>query len=279
MWSDKKKKFLEGNKLRKFVKQFHYLEDQKLPLLRGVGFGEGGPTYHWDAKVRKNQLIVLQVTLAGKGVLEIGKKQYSLTKNQAFFAKMPSNYQYYGEEWQFLFIEFSAVMTQWLDFPVTVLSLPEAFVEELSEMISNLENKNLTIFENTQIAFRLFMALKEITQKEVQQKSTVIQGVKEYIEEHYPQDISLDQLAEEFSLSKYQLIRQFEAAYHTTPMHYLKKIRIVHSLELLWEQESVAEVAQKVGFATGNYFSKVFKTEMGMTPSEYRNQKKIYFSD
>ncbi|WP_239644658.1 helix-turn-helix domain-containing protein [Enterococcus crotali] len=77
-------------------------------------------------------------------------------------------------------------------------------------------------------------------------------------------------------MSKYTLIRQFEEVYKTSPIHYLKQVRIIQSLSLLWEEETIGQVAKKVGFSTGNYFSKVFKKEMGMSPSEYRNQKEIY---
>lgn len=62
----------------------------------------------------------------------------------------------------------------------------------------------------------------------------------------------------------------FEEAYHYPPMAYLRKYRVLKSLELIWQGKSVAETAKTVGFSNSNYFAKVFKVEMGMTPTEYK---------
>ncbi len=67
----------------------------------------------------------------------------------------------------------------------------------------------------------------------------------------------------------------FEEAYHYPPMAYLRKYRISKSLELLWQGKSVAETAAAVGFSNSNYFAKVFKAEMGMTPTEYKEIERI----
>ncbi|MGB7366355.1 helix-turn-helix domain-containing protein, partial [Carnobacterium jeotgali] len=100
--------------------------------------------------------------------------------------------------------------------------------------------------------------------------------LKKYLEENYATDIGLDKMAEIFDMSKFQLIRMFEGAFHYTPMAYLRKYRILCSFKLLWENKSVDETAKAVGFSNGNYFSKIFKFEMGMTPTEYKLSKKNY---
>ncbi len=56
------------------------------------------------------------------------------------------------------------------------------------------------------------------------------------------------------------------------PIQYLAKIRVHHAMELLQQKElSMEEIARKVGYTNGNYFSKVFKNIIGVTPSNYRN--------
>lgn len=268
---------MEGNKLQKFVRQFHYINEQHLPLIRGVGIGRGSLDYDWDARTRKEQFIVLQVTLEGEGFLKTSKKTTSLTKNKAFLAKIPENFRYFGEDWHFLFIEFSSGMTQWLDTPISIVELSDSFVERLRGFVLDINTQELTITENAKAAFPLFLDIKEEIQKETPIKTITIQAVKEHIDHYYFEDISLEQLSEKYELSKYKLIRQFEAAYASSPMRYLKKVRILHSLSLLWEDEAVETIAQKVGFSTGNYFSKVFKKELGISPSDYKKQKIRYY--
>lgn len=268
---------MEGNKLQNFVRQFHYIDDRHLPLIRGIGVGQGSLHYDWDARNRKEQLIVLQVTLKGQGFLQVGKRTVALTKNKGFFAKIPGNYRYFGEDWHFLFIEFSGNMLQWLDTSFTVVELSDSFIEMLQEFIIDNYTQELTVTQNAKAAFTLFLDIQEEIQKEIQQKTDTVQAIKDYIDHHYFQDISLEFLSEKYELSKYKLIRLFEATYHSPPIHYLKKVRILHSLSLLWEDEAVELVAKKVGFSTGNYFSKVFKKEMGVSPSEYKTKKTHYY--
>lgn len=263
--------------MRNFVRQFHYINEQHLPLIQGIGIGQGSSRYDWDASSRKEQLIVLQVTLSGQGFIQMGEKTITLTQNKAFFAKIPGNYRYFGKDWHFLFIEFSGNMNQWLDTSISVIELSEVFIELLRTFIFDLKTQELTVTQNAKAAFPLFLDIKEEIQKENQQKTTIIETVKKYIDEHYFEDISLEFLSEKYELSKYKLIRQFEVAYNSPPIRYLKKVRILHSLSLLWEDQAVEVVASTVGFTTGNYFSKVFKKEMGISPSEYRNRKSHYY--
>ncbi|MGX7203709.1 helix-turn-helix domain-containing protein [Enterococcus pingfangensis] len=265
--------------MQKSIRQFHYINEQHFPLIQGIGIGQGSINYHWDASLRKEQLIVLQVTLKGQGFIQVGEKTFSLTQNKAFLAKIPGNFRYFGEDWHFLFIEFSESMIQWLDTEVTIVELSEVFIEMLREFIADNKTRELTVVQNAKMAFSLFLDIKEEIQKEIQYhyNAEKIQAAKEYIDEYYFEDINLDFLSEKYEISKYKLIRQFELAYKFSPIYYLKRVRIFHSLSLLWEDEAVEIVAKKVGFSTGNYFSKVFKKNMGISPSEYKNKKTRYY--
>ncbi|KAF1297805.1 hypothetical protein BAU15_07830 [Enterococcus sp. JM4C] len=265
--------------MQNFVRQFYYLNEPQLPVIRGIGIGQGSASYDWDASVRKDQLIVFQLTISGTGYIERGGKQQRLNKNQAFFAKIPGQYRYYGEEWQFLFIEFSAVMLQWLETPFSIIEGSDEFVEELLALADELKSGEISAFENARISFDLFLKLKEYTQSQEQKKSKTVQQIKAYLDTDYMSDISLDQLADSYGMSKYKIIRQFEEAYKITPMNYLKRVRVSQSLSFLWQDDPIETVATTVGFSSGNYFSKVFKKEMGMTPSDYRNQKALYYRE
>jgi len=263
--------------LQNFVRQFHYVDDQRLPLIRGIGIGEGSSTYHWDARVRTDALIVLQITLSGAGKVTCGNHHTQISVNEAFLGKIPGNYCYFGEDWRFLFIEFSAGMTQWLDQGLTIINLPPSFVHELLTLANTLCSQGeWPLLENAKVAFPLFLTIKEAVITATK-PTEALQQIKLYLDTHYFEEISLDDLAERYELSKYQIIRQFEAAYGSSPIRYVKKVRVIQSLPLLWEGRTITEVATAVGFATGNYFSKVFKKEMGVSPSSYQQQKIYYY--
>lgn len=262
--------------MQKFVREFHYLDPQQLPVLQAVSFGSGSQSYYWDASIRKERLVVLQVTLKGMGYLKHHGKTYSLPQGSAFLAGFPSNFQYYGEDWEFFYVEFSPNFKQWLETPVHIFSLDAESISEWKKLIFELKERQLSVYENSELAFLKFLQLKSLIHERQQKKHTLMTEVKTYIEETYREDLSLEEIAQRFSLTKYQLIRQYEAAYQITPIHYLRKVRLEKAIDLLWEERPIHEIARKVGYANGNYFSKVFKAEFGMSPSEYRNNRKRY---
>lgn len=262
--------------MQKFVREFHYLDTQQLPVIQAVSVGSGSESYYWDAGERKERLVVLQVTLKGTGYLKQHGKTHILPEGTAFLAEFPSNFQYYGEDWEFFYVEFSSNCKQWLQNPVQLFTLEQECIDEWLELIHGVKERNLSLYENSEIAFLRFLQLKSEIQILQQKEHTLMTEVKAYLEAYYTEDLSLDELAQRFSLTKYQLIRRYEAEYQVTPIYYLRKVRLSKAIELLWEDFPISVIAQKVGYANGNYFSKVFKKELGVSPSEYRDNRKRY---
>lgn len=92
-----------------------------------------------------------------------------------------------------------------------------------------------------------------------------------YIEHHYAEPLTVDDLAHEASLSTSQLIRLFKRQLGTTPHSYLLRYRITQAKELLAETAMpVSEIARTVGFASDSNFSYRFNQMTGQTPSAYR---------
>ena len=98
-----------------------------------------------------------------------------------------------------------------------------------------------------------------------------IADVKSYIDEHYAEAITLDELASIAALSKYYLIREFKAAVGTSPMEYLLEKRITESKKMLAGTEhSISDIADSVGFSSASYFAQRFRLITGMTPLRWR---------
>ena len=93
-----------------------------------------------------------------------------------------------------------------------------------------------------------------------------------YVEKHLTEQLSLDKMAEEAQLSKYQLIRHFQNAQDITPWKYVVSRRIEKAKELLREGRSPGQVAVETGFYDQAHFSKSFKEETGQTPKEYQEE-------
>ncbi len=91
------------------------------------------------------------------------------------------------------------------------------------------------------------------------------------IEAEFAYLYGVDKLAEQLEVSKHHLIRLFSAYTGISPGQYLSYVRISHAKRLLQSGEDtpIEIIAGACGYSCANYFSKAFKKQTGMTPSEY----------
>jgi AraC-like DNA-binding protein len=94
-----------------------------------------------------------------------------------------------------------------------------------------------------------------------------------YMENNFTEDISAGQLAELSHYSERHFMRIFRKTYNASPLEYIIDLRINHACMLLKSTDmSISETAEKCGFDNVNYFSRLFKKRMGITPSGYRKE-------
>jgi AraC-like DNA-binding protein/mannose-6-phosphate isomerase-like protein (cupin superfamily) len=109
----------------------------------------------------------------------------------------------------------------------------------------------------------------------VNSNSQTLINLKDYLDTHYQEKISLDMLADMFLINKYTLSRGFKEQYGTSIINYLLITRITHAKQLLrFTDETVEEIGVKCGITPLYYFSRIFKQIEGISPLEYRLQWK-----
>ena len=100
-------------------------------------------------------------------------------------------------------------------------------------------------------------------------------ALKDYLDLHYQEKISLDELADNFLVNKYSLSRSFKDQFGTSIINYLLMVRITHAKQLLrFTDETVEEIGVKCGISPLYYFSRMFKHMEGISPMEYRQKWK-----
>lgn len=100
--------------------------------------------------------------------------------------------------------------------------------------------------------------------------------IKQYMDSHYKEGITLDLLAEVSHLNKYYLSHIFSDAFGISPINYLLERRILHSKDLLKNSDfTITQIAQLSGFSSSNYFSQSFKKYTGLTPKGYRKKHNL----
>ena len=96
-----------------------------------------------------------------------------------------------------------------------------------------------------------------------------------YIERHYTEKLTLEELAEMSHYSSRHFVRIFKETYNTTPQKYIAQLRLIYACTLLRETElSIEDTALQSGFGDGNYFSRIFRSNMGVSPKQYRKNNR-----
>lgn len=103
-------------------------------------------------------------------------------------------------------------------------------------------------------------------------KTYVVQKIMKYMEIHYREKISLDQIAENMYLSPFYISKLFKSETGDTPINYLISLRMEKAKELLDHNPalSIQEAAAAVGYEDAYHFSKLFKKYYGLSPLYYK---------
>ena len=100
-------------------------------------------------------------------------------------------------------------------------------------------------------------------------------AVRRYIDLHFKEPLTLEQLAEEGHMNKFYLSHAFKKEYGLSPINYMISKRIDESKYLLAETDlSMSQIAQLLGFSSLSYFSQVFHRTQDITPKEYRQSQR-----
>ncbi len=95
--------------------------------------------------------------------------------------------------------------------------------------------------------------------------------IKQYLETHYQEKISLDTLADAFYVNKFYMTRIFKKQYGVSIVNYLTQVRITHAKQLLrFTDMPIESISQECGMNDANYFSRVFRKVEGTSPGEFR---------
>jgi AraC-like DNA-binding protein len=100
----------------------------------------------------------------------------------------------------------------------------------------------------------------------------VVEPALRHIRDAYTEQISIEELAALCNVSKYHFCRIFKSVAGSTAIQYLNEYRlqIAHIL-LLNTKENIAQIAQKCGFESENYFCRYYKRQFGVSPGKARN--------
>lgn len=101
------------------------------------------------------------------------------------------------------------------------------------------------------------------------QDSGHVSQIRDYIEAHYAENVSLTQLSAMTSRSPFHVARAFSKAVGLPPHAYLESVRIRHAREMLRSGMSLVDTALATGYPDQSHFTHRFRRLTGLTPGQY----------
>ena len=102
----------------------------------------------------------------------------------------------------------------------------------------------------------------------MKQEKQLFCDVVRFLEEHLERNVTAQELAQQFCVSKSTLFRSFRTCTGMGVHRYIMKRKIEKATQMLREGSTVAQTAERLGFGTPAYFSARYKLETGRNPSE-----------
>jgi AraC family transcriptional regulator len=140
------------------------------------------------------------------------------------------------------------------------------------EQILNMAKKE-TINEHwvSVIIHKMLYELNEFSNTSTNSQESIIKRATEFIESHFKQDITLEDVAQYVNLSPYHFSRTFKKFTNYSPYEYLLNYRINHAKKLLVNTKlSISDIAEASGFNSVTHFVTTLKKRIGYTPKQFR---------
>ena len=145
-----------------------------------------------------------------------------------------------------------------------------------AEPRKTLSELNFDIQEKERLAEEKKSELKSYAFMESQINDKTMGRILKYVTDNMGSpDLKIDDIADAIGMSRSVLYNKIKQAVGMTPIDFVRHIRIMRACELLQQtNDPLTSIAFEVGFSDPKYFSKVFKKELGIVPSEYRERTK-----
>lgn len=262
------------------------MEGQPLVLLDGGVESRLGETYDFYNDDRPGyEGFLFQYTLGGEGVFEKNNFGYKVRRGQGFLVQFPEKSRYYlengrDEPWEFLYLHFLGdgaipFVRKIRNICPDLMSLDESsppirMALHLQKRLTN--GERLQKYQGGEFLYRFLCALlRETEHPAAQKKSSAVQRAAEIMEEEYPRLTGIEELAARLDLSPEHLSRAFKDEMGRAPLSYLTGLRLQSAMnDLLGTEWSIDSIARKNGFSNGNYFAKIFRKHVGISPGSYR---------
>lgn len=253
-------------------------------VVLSAGFQRCTPGFGWGPGVRDHFL--LHYVRSGRGHYHADGKTYQLREGDIFLIR-PGNSVYYqadqADPWEYVWVGFNGqdapfLLNQAGFAPHQPWLTLAGNVEMADKMQRIYDNRGSQIHEATRMTGLLYDFLASLIElarptgrRHEDPLLSAARTAADFIAANYSQPISAEEIAAYANISRSALYRAFRRHLGVSPMQYVIRLRIEQAQTLLLSSDTtIADVARSVGYEDPLYFSRSFRANTGLTPSEFR---------
>lgn len=252
------------------------------------GYAQCGPLHNYGPAARPNYII--HYILEGKGSYQIHGHKYTLSQGQGFLIEPDTVTFYQADEqdpWTYLWIGFSGTKAPSLIHDIGLssgqLTFQSPYGNELKQIVLSIlkhtrsTTSNLYFLQGKLCEF-FSVLTRDISLEnhpEISAENNYIQEAITYIRSNYSRGITVTDIASHLNVNRSYLYTLFKDELNLSPKDYLTHFRISRAREQLTLTDlSIENIAHSCGYHDALVFSKAFKAQQGLTPTEYRRQNR-----
>lgn len=267
--------------MREDIVSFYIDELEEYPFfieMAGISYCDG--TYKIERK--NSNLYCFEYIIKGKGTVIINDEVYTPVEGDIYILQKGSNHKYYSDKenpWIKIWFNIKGNLIDQLMqvyklnkiHHIPNLDLKELFLKFISTSKSTTDSTE-EIFNKAAIIFHeIILNIHSRVKVLKVARDPLALTLKEYLDKHVEDNVSLQNLSDLIFKSVSQTIRLFKREFGITPYDYLLLNRIeTAKLLLLNSNMQINEIAFKLNFSDEHYFSNYFKTKVGLSPLKFR---------
>ena len=286
LWNHEEETGMEGSYKYSYKMGENFLNSLSV---YNAGYQKCEPEYQWGPGVRDHYCI--HHILSGSGTYSTGSFSRKLSAGDTFILYPGVELEYRAdreEPWEYAWAGFmgadAASIIRSTDFSkespyILSGSIPEEKIrnglERIYQAKGNTYEASVAMTGELYSLLAVFMHYSTRRDREKDVRLGYVEKAQSYIGTNYSYPVTVEDIAAYVGISRSHLFRSFQDYVGRSPKEYLTEYRIKQACHLLKETGlSVSAIAYSVGFENNLYFSKAFRKQKGVSPSEYRNSRK-----
>ncbi len=232
-----------------------------------AGYEQADPSYRYS---QTRDYYVLHYVVSGKGTFVVNGRKYNISAGQSFLIKPGDKNEYTADAknpWYYIWVSFDGSIAKKLDeLPEPVFTAKSTTFEKIRGCLAYGSMCQIYLIGCIcQILCDLFETSGNIER---------IMSITRWIDEHYMENLKVEDLAKMFNLDRKYLARIFKRETGFTISEYMKEVKMSAAKSYIKSGFSINETAQFIGYSDQSVFSRAFKKHFGYAPSQ---QRKILF--